>query len=119
MDRVHSLRYLSFGKKVRGLSWEEMKIEYERVVREEYDRQEGLGYLNPEKIPSQNHYLKEHFQGIQEGTNKPTTASMMNLAKILHLEAKRKVVVLIDEYDTPITCAHEGGFLHNVSIEIP
>ena len=59
---------------------------------------------------------KDYLDRMQKGTlsNVEYTRALLNLSRMLEKYHNKKIVVLIDEYDTPIQQGHSKGFYNEV-----
>jgi hypothetical protein len=95
-------------KDIKHESWEEAFKSLCRLIAVEFDRhsylQEGKTLSKKEKILFKKILLEEKSdQSLFE-------ESLLYLSKWLHRFHKKKVVLLIDEYDTPAHAAYVGGY---------
>lgn len=51
---------------------------------------------------------------VFEGNIKDPDTIFAELAELLHTETGKKVIVLIDEYDTPITSSYDNNYMQKV-----
>lgn len=94
-------------KDVKYNSWEETFSVLQKIIAEEFQRHRYLmegETLFPEE---KDDYLKI----IRKEANPPLLASSLQLlTKWLHLYYQKKVIILIDEYDTPAHSAYVGKY---------
>lgn len=95
-------------KDIKHLSWEEAFKSLRRLIAVEFDRhnylQEGNTLSAKEKIL----FNKILFE---EGNDKTLfEESLLYLSTWLHRFHRKKVILLIDEYDTPAHAAYTGGY---------
>lgn len=89
-----------------------MKKYYASVVSNEFSRQESLGHF---KTLTNKALLRFKLKAIAETLDATAlTFALSKLAVILNTTTKRRVLVLIDEYDEPIVSAAENGYLVKV-----
>jgi hypothetical protein len=97
-------------QKITGTSWDEMLGSFKLMVSRLYgERREYLwDFLDPEE--------QETFQSIRRETASDATlrASLELLSSFLAKKSRRKVIVLIDEYEAPNNRAYEYGFFKEV-----
>ncbi|THH09842.1 hypothetical protein EW145_g1746 [Phellinidium pouzarii] len=101
----HPVIYINFAD-VKGDTFEEMKQNYKIIVRDEIDRQEALGHLN-----NLDAKMEASLKRSLEGSGADEIHAFSVLAKILKYVTKKKVIVLIDEYDTPILSASQWNYV--------
>ena len=98
-------------KDVKYDTWEESLEAIRLVVKDEYKR-------HPELLESKfldadaGNYISRMEQGTL--SNVELQRSLLNLAHMLSVHHKSKVVILIDEYDTPIQQGYSKGFYQEV-----
>ncbi|THH09248.1 hypothetical protein EW145_g2152 [Phellinidium pouzarii] len=90
---------------VRGTNLEDMRISFDRIVREEFIRQRRLGHFD-----HLNDEFREEVRKAVDGTELNGAHAFTALAEVLYIATKKKVILLIDEYDTPIVDSAEGGY---------
>lgn len=91
--------------------WESTYTAIKNVIRDEFMRHEEL-FTSNHLNPVERDYLKR-MQSDELGEVEYTRA-LLNLSRMLEKEHKTKVVILIDEYDTPIQQGHSRGFYNEV-----
>lgn len=102
--------FLSF-KDVKCSSWEDTFEQIKELITREYQRHMELETSNILSV-----YEKEKFIKIAKG-DAGNIEYQMSLDLLSHLLAKHndeKVIIIIDEYDTPIQQGHVCGFYHEV-----
>lgn len=102
--------FLSF-KDVKCTSWEDTFWQIRELITIEYQR-----HIELETSDQLNVYEKEKFKRIARG-NAGNVECQMALGLLSHLLSKHhneKVVIIIDEYDTPIEQGHICGFYQDV-----
>lgn len=91
-------------KEIKGTTWEEMQKSSSETLSNLYEKykylRENLDERNKRKFD------KIWFEEIDGGYND----ALNFLSKILEEQYNEKVIVLIDEYDAPLTMAYEYGF---------
>ena len=100
-------------KDVKCSDWESSLEMIRIVIRDEFMRHAEL--FNSEKL---NAVEKEYLQKMQAGSlsNVEYTRALLNLCRMLEKQHQTKVVILIDEYDTPIQQGHSHGFYDNIIV---
>ncbi|THH04312.1 hypothetical protein EW145_g5609 [Phellinidium pouzarii] len=88
-----------------GATFEEMRQNYDRIVQREFLRQRELGHLE-----GLDDYFEGIVRGVLSGTNMDGCHAFASLAEALYRSTKRKVILLIDEYDTPVVDSAENGY---------
>ncbi|THH09260.1 hypothetical protein EW145_g2164 [Phellinidium pouzarii] len=88
-----------------GTTYEEMRENFDFVVRKEFVRQHVLG--NFEGLSG---FLEEVVQAVLSGKNMQGSHAFEFLAEALYQSTTKKVIVLIDEYDTPIVDSSANGY---------
>lgn len=81
------------------------------VIRDEYMRHAEL-YTSTSLNPVEQEYLKK--MQTDDLNEVAYTRALLNLCRMLEKHYKSKVIVLIDEYDTPIQQGHSWGFYREV-----
>jgi hypothetical protein len=79
--------------------WEDTEQKLKKAIAEEYDRH---NYLLQSKIITESQCLYISRMISMEGSRAEYTDALFNLTKFLKLHFSKAVIVLIDEYDTPI-----------------
>ena len=90
-------------KEIKGTTWEEMQVSFKKVFSNLYNEYK---YLR-ESLDERN---LEIFDEIWKRKDTDYSDSLRFLSEILEEEYNQKVIVLIDEYDVPLTMAYEYGF---------
>jgi hypothetical protein len=98
-------------KDVKESDWEVTKGKLIDIIAREYARHDYLLETNILKD-----YEKEAFQNIcaQTGTSKDYHNSLRNLSDFLERYHQEKVVVLIDEYDSPVHAGYQHNYYNNI-----
>ena len=94
-------------KDVKYNSWEESMEAIRLVVKDEYKRHPELAESSVLDMDARN-YIDRMERGALSGVE--LQRSLLNLAHMLSLHHDSKVVILIDEYDTPIQQGYSRGF---------
>lgn len=102
--------FISF-KSIKESSWEVTYEKFEYTIYEEFDRHKYL--LTDDSLEK---YEKELFTKILErkASRAEIDSSLLFLAKLLEKKYKKKVIVLIDEYDVPVQAAFVYGYYEHV-----
>ena len=95
-------------KEIKGTTWEEMQVSFKKVFSNLYNEYK---YLR-ESLDERN---LEIFDEIWKRKDTDYSDSLRFLSEILEEEYNQKVIVLIDEYDVPLTMAYEYGF-YNIAV---
>ncbi|THH08024.1 hypothetical protein EW145_g2969 [Phellinidium pouzarii] len=90
---------------VRGATFEAMLTNFELMVSLEYRRQHKLGYLE-----SLDGFFYTYVQGVLDGTGKIGCQALSMLARSIHEKTKKRIILLIDEYDTPVVNSEIHGY---------
>ena len=96
-------------KEIKGTTWEEMQVSFKKVFSNLYNEYK---YLR-ESLDERN---LEIFDEIWRRKDTDYSDSLNFLSEILEEKYNEKVVVLIDEYDVPLTIAYEYGFYYKAVI---
>ena len=101
----HPVIFLSF-KDVEGLCWEEALVKMKAFVASEVSRyRESVMALEDESERARLERVR-----LEQGDVADLGMSLGLLAKAIDLHRRKKVVILIDEYDQPITKASANGY---------
>ncbi len=102
--------FISF-KSIKESSWEVSYEKFEYTIYEEFDRHKYL--LADDSLET---YEKDLYSKILErkASRAEIDSSLLFLAKLLHKKHKKKVIVLIDEYDVPVQAAFIYGYYEKV-----
>lgn len=97
-------------KDIKHFSWLETLQSFRRVIAKEFERHNYL--LEGEWLTTKEKDLFHAFQSpLSEEVNQTLyESSLLYLTEWLHRYHKRRVVLLIDEYDTPVHAAFLGGY---------
>ena len=98
-------------KDVKYNSWEESMEAIRLVVKDEYKRHPELAESSVLDTDARN-YIDRMERGALSGVE--LQRSLLNLAHMLSLHHDSKVVILIDEYDTPIQQGYSRGFYKDI-----
>ena len=98
-------------KDVKYNSWEESLEAIRLVVKDEYKRHPELAGSSVLDTDARD-YIDRMEKGALSGVE--LQRSLLNLAHMLSLHHDSKVVILIDEYDTPIQQGYSRGFYKEV-----
>ena len=96
--------FLSF-KDANKLSWEELYARLIETIRDEFFRHSAL--KDSEKISNPDFY-KRIISG--EATQAEYSISILRLSRMLREHYGQRVILIIDEYDTPIQAGYINGF---------
>ncbi|MCB1194416.1 MAG: AAA family ATPase [Leptospiraceae bacterium] len=98
-------------KDVKEENWENCYNKIIETIIDEYKRHDYLTYSD--KIPD---YEKEKVDSIihRKALDTDYSNSIKNLSKYLHKHYNQNVIILIDEYDTPIHSAYDKGYFQKV-----
>jgi hypothetical protein len=102
--------FLTF-KNIKEMNWETSYRKIQKLIRREYLKHKYLGN-SPKLEPQEQDYFKKIIN--LEGELEDYESSLENLLIFLNRYYGERVVILIDEYDTPV---HEG-FYHDYYEEI-
>ena len=99
-------------KDVKYNTWEESLEAIRLVIKDEYKRHAEL--FGSSRLDADS---KRYIERMECGTlsSVELQRSLLNLVRMLFMHYGSKVVVLIDEYDTPIQQGFSGGFYSEVS----
>lgn len=86
-----------------------MLKEFEDVINSEYLRQRDRGLLR--NLSKEDNTLSE---AIIQGNIRSPSRAFSKLAEMLYKSTRKKVIVLVDEYDTPIIDANEHNYMTEV-----
>jgi len=97
---------LSFKDVKHVANWEEMSAKFQNSIAEEYIRHKSI-------LETLNEFDKKYFDKIvnRKSSVSEFKDSIYNLSKFLFEYHQQKVVLLIDEYDTPLNDAYLSGLL--------
>lgn len=91
--------------------WDSTYIAIKNVIRDEFMRHEEL-FSSNNLNPVEKDYLRK--MQSDELSEVEYTRALLNLSRMLEKDHQTKVVILIDEYDTPIQQGHSRGFYNEV-----
>ena len=103
---AHPVIYLTLGA-ANGASWEEVRRRIAGSVAAEYSRHRYL-YDSPLLFANERSMFERLACG--QGSNEELERSLAWLSSLLHQYHGSETVILIDEYDRPITEGYLGGF---------
>ena len=106
----YPLIYLTF-KDVKEMTWENCLYQLRLLLASEFSRHKAyfsVDSLEPEETEILN-ALRD-----PKAISAPLGMSLFYLMKILHRATGQKIIVLIDEYDTPIHAGHQYGYYDEV-----
>lgn len=98
-------------KDAKFTDWPSTYEAIKNIIRDEYMRHDEL-YSSSSLNPAEREYLI----GMQAGSLSEVeyARSLLNLCRMLEKHHQSRVVILIDEYDTPIQQGHSRGFYNQV-----
>ena len=98
--------FLSF-KDCHAMDYAEMEGFVSKQIRDEYRRHDEL-----RDFVDKDGSLKSYYDAFLKGGMPPSesASSLFNLTRMLQMRHGKSVVLLIDEYDTPIQSAYDNGF---------
>ena len=102
--------FLSF-KDVKCESWQETYAMLTKLISYEFRR-----HIELENSDKLNKYEKKQFAEFAGETGKATDyqLSLQILSELLHIHYGKEVIIIVDEYDTPIQQGHSQGFYREV-----
>ena len=94
-------------KNIKEATWDVTYDKFALVIYEEYARHQEILFHDSLK-----NHEKDRYKRILEGTASKAELedSLHFLAQLLYRRYNKKVIILIDEYDTPIQSAYINGF---------
>lgn len=100
-------------KNVFSNSFESMIVKLKECMREEYQRHSDIlssNILNDEEV--------DYFKSIlsKKVSNDDLSSSLSRLSKFLHKSYQKRVIILIDEYDTPVHYAYDFNYYDDAII---
>lgn len=98
-------------KDVKCGSWDETYQLLCRIIRDEYARHREL-LDSPAMDEGDRSYLNDILNGTADKSD--ITMSLLKLSEMLHRHYGESVVIVVDEYDTPIQSGHTNGFYDDV-----
>jgi len=98
-------------KDVKELNWESAQEKIKQIIQEEYLRHNYLKTANELDAPE-----KQYFEKISnlEASQAQYESALKNLSFYLARHYDQKVILLIDEYDTPIQAGYVNGYYAEV-----
>ena len=84
-------------KDVKGLTWDEDYMKLKNEIRREYREHKYL--LNSYKLEERD---KNYFNKVLDEGNIDYSVSILELSRLLYEHHNKEVVILLDEYDTPV-----------------
>ena len=103
--------FLSFAN-VKAASYEEMIFKITRVITDLYNKNEYLLERN-----LLNEKEREYYQGIKTGMDaKLATDAIHSMAGFMQRYYNQKVIIILDEYDTPMQDAWISGYWEDRSV---
>lgn len=107
---IYPVIYITF-KDVKFDNWKDSLEAIRLVIRDEYMRHTELFSWNGLDMVEQ-----DYLDRMQKGTLSDVeyTRALLNLSRMLEKYHNSKVIVLIDEYDTPIQQGHSKAFYNEV-----
>lgn len=108
---MYPVIYMSF-EDVRAETWEKAYDLIYKIIREEFERHNGL--LQSEKISS---YQKKCMEKMlnSEASSVDVSCAILNLSHMLQLDYGIAPIVIIDEYDVPLLMGHARGYYDKVA----
>lgn len=103
---AHPVIYLTLGG-ANGASWEEVRRRIANAVAGEYERH---GYLYDKLLRFADQRSMFERLVVGQASDEELDRSLAWLSKLLHQYHGTETVILIDEYDRPITEGYLGGF---------
>jgi len=102
--------YLTF-KDVKESNWENAYYKIRDIIAKEFEH-----YLAPLGDKLQLHQLKEYMDIITKNADEATySRSLLDLTGILSHYYHKRVIVLLDEYDTPIHSGYAYGYYNEIT----
>jgi hypothetical protein len=106
----YPLIYLTF-KDVKEMTWENCLYQLRLLLASEFSRHKA--YFSVDSLePEETEILNALHD--PKATSAPLGMALFYLMKILHRVTGQKIIVLIDEYDTPIHAGHQYGYYDEV-----
>lgn len=102
--------FLTF-KDVKCLSWEETLANIKDLIQVEAQRHPELAF-SPKLSASEKEIVERMMKGDMENTD--CQNALRSLSRLLYIHHGEKVIIIIDEYDTPIQQGHSNGFYQEV-----
>ena len=105
LQGIFPVIFLSFAN-VKAASYEEMIFKFTRVITDLYNKNEYLLERN-----LLNEKEREYYQGIKPGMDaKLATDAIHSMAGFMQRYYNQKVIIILDEYDTPMQDAWISGY---------
>ena len=105
LQGIFPVIFLSFAN-VKAASYEEMIFKFTRVITDLYNKNEYLLERN-----LLNEKEREYYQGIKTGMDaKLATDAIHSIAGFMQRYYNQKVIIILDEYDTPMQDAWISGY---------
>ena len=105
LQGIFPVIFLSFAN-VKAASYEEMIFKFTRVITDLYNKNEYLLERN-----LLNEKEREYYQGIKPGMDaKLATDAIHSMAGFMQRYYNQKVIIIFDEYDTPMQDAWISGY---------
>lgn len=98
-------------KDAKFADWESTFEAIKNIIRDEYMRHDELFTSSSLNLVEQDYLSRMQSDQLNEVEY---TRSLLNLGRMLEKHHQTKVVILIDEYDTPIQQGHYRGFYNEV-----
>ena len=110
MQGIYPVIMLTF-KDVKYSTWEESLEAIRLIVKDEYKRHPELSQSTAIDM-----YAQKYIDKMEKGTisSVELQRSLLSLAHMLSVHHESKVVILIDEYDTPIQQGYSRGFYKEI-----
>jgi hypothetical protein len=106
----YPLIYLTF-KDVKAMTWENCLYQLRLLLASEFSRHKA--YLSVDSLEPEETEILNALRD-PKATSAPLGMALFYLMKILHRVTGQKIIVLIDEYDTPIHAGHQYGYYDDV-----
>ena len=110
MQGAFPVIFITF-KDAKFSDWASTYAAIKNVIRDEFMRHDEL-FTSDSLNPVEQDYLSR--MQLDELSEVEYTRALLNLGRMLEKHHQSKLVILIDEYDTPIQQGHSGGFYNEV-----